>query len=195
MQKAGVEPTPALIETTANPKRCGFGLSIQKFGSLGPSPDRPKPASGPDLLDFLDAGDEFRRLFSMLFRDSGGGESQNNYDFLGCEYVHAPFNCGAVDLARPALAEMWHAIVSVCGTFVRRLDVLDRLTQFVGEVLYGGIEGVLIGYIKDHLQTVVRARHSHNLPIWFCFPALWQFELDAGSLVAEEPVLLGSWCA
>jgi hypothetical protein len=29
---AGVKPTLALIETLANPKRCGFGLSIQKFG-------------------------------------------------------------------------------------------------------------------------------------------------------------------
>ena len=30
--KAGVNPTPALIETTANPKRCGFPMSRKKSG-------------------------------------------------------------------------------------------------------------------------------------------------------------------
>lgn len=166
-----------------------------KIWVAGPKADGTNPAGGPELLDFLNAGYEFRRLFSMLFRDSGGGESQDDYDFLGGEYVNAPFNCSAVDLAGTALAEMWHAIMSVRGPFVRRLDVLDRLAQFVVQVLYGRIEGVLIGHIKDHLQTVVRGRYSHNLPIWFCFPALWQFELDARSRVAEEAVLLGSRCA
>jgi hypothetical protein len=34
--KAGVKPTPALIETTANPKRCGFGLSRKKSDQPGP---------------------------------------------------------------------------------------------------------------------------------------------------------------
>ena len=81
--QAGVNPTLALIETTAHPKRCGFGLSIQKFGSLEPDPDKLGPLWVPSLLDFLNAGDEFRRFFSMLFRDSGRGEGQNNYDFLG----------------------------------------------------------------------------------------------------------------
>src|SRR5437868_13191173 len=33
--KAGVNPTPALIETTANPKRCGFPLSRKKSGPSG----------------------------------------------------------------------------------------------------------------------------------------------------------------
>jgi hypothetical protein len=35
--KAGVKPTPALIETTANPKRCGFGLSIEKSAKAAQS--------------------------------------------------------------------------------------------------------------------------------------------------------------
>jgi len=30
--KAGVKPTPALIETTANPKRCSLGLSRKILG-------------------------------------------------------------------------------------------------------------------------------------------------------------------
>src|SRR5205814_3588766 len=34
--KAGVNPTPALIETTANPKRCGFPVSRKKSGTIRP---------------------------------------------------------------------------------------------------------------------------------------------------------------
>jgi hypothetical protein len=34
--KAGVNPTPALIETTANPKRCGFPVSRKKVWTIGP---------------------------------------------------------------------------------------------------------------------------------------------------------------
>ena len=33
--KVGVKPTPAKIETTANPKRCAFGLSRKKSTCLG----------------------------------------------------------------------------------------------------------------------------------------------------------------
>jgi hypothetical protein len=41
--KAGVKPTPALIETTANPKRCGFSLSTKK--SAGPDHDKLRKTS------------------------------------------------------------------------------------------------------------------------------------------------------
>lgn len=61
----------------------------------------------------------------MFFPDSGRGERQNEHYLFSREHVNAPFNCGAVDLAGPAFAEMWHAIMGVRGPFVRRLDVLN----------------------------------------------------------------------
>src|SRR5712692_8550368 len=161
-----------------------------KIWVAGTSPDRPNPSGGAELLDFLDAGDEFSRLFSMLFRDSGGGERQNDYDFLRCEYVNTPVNCGAVDLAGPALAVMRHAIVFVRGALIRSLDVLDCLAQFLVQVLYRHIESVLIRDPKDHLQTVVRGRDSYNFTVRFCLPAFGKFKLNAGFFVAKVTILL-----
>ncbi len=45
--------------------------------------------------------------------------------------------------------------MSVRGSLVCGLDVLDRTAQFLIQVLNGCIEGILIGRPKDHLQTVV----------------------------------------
>jgi hypothetical protein len=111
--KAGKKPTLALIETTAHAKRCGFGLSIQKFDPEARAPIGQIRLNWPGLLDFLNAGDEFRGLFSVFSRDSGGGESQNYYYFPGREHVNAPLNCGPINLAGPAFAEMRHAIMRV----------------------------------------------------------------------------------
>src|SRR5712692_2584177 len=47
------KPTLALIETTAHPKRCCFGLSIQKFGSLGRAPTDQIPLAVPSYSIFL----------------------------------------------------------------------------------------------------------------------------------------------
>ena len=64
--KAGVNPTPALIETTANPKRCGFPVSRKKSGTIR-AVRQHKLASKKGLVDFLDAADELHIFVGVLF--------------------------------------------------------------------------------------------------------------------------------
>ena len=63
--KAGVNPTPALIETTANPKRCGFPMSRKKVRTIG-AVRQPELANKRGLFDSLDAADQLHIFIGVL---------------------------------------------------------------------------------------------------------------------------------
>src|SRR5260221_14111468 len=190
--KVGVKPTPALIETRRIVNDAVLACQYKNLG-LAPRAQPPTSFDSAGLTDLLDAADELRGLCRMLFRDSGSGESQNDYDLFGRKYVNAPFNSSAVDIARSAGAEMGHAVMGVGSAFVSALNVLDRFAQFLVEVFHCRVEGIFIRNPKHHLQAVVSSGDGDDFSIRLCFPAFWQLKLDTRFFMVEKAILLSDW--
>src|SRR6266852_3970557 len=84
------------------------------------------------------------------------------------------------------LAIVRHAVVRVLRRLADRLDVLDRLADFLVELFYCSVERILIRDPEDDLQPAIRRRDGHIVAIRRRLPAVRHFKPNAALFMGED---------